>query len=291
MSGERWTPAEDALMRALYARSSTRRGRALQRCCEALPHRTRSAISSRATELGAAVYGRAWTRDEVVILRREWGEVGERTLRAKLPGRTARAIYAKASDLGLPPQSDGRESLEAAARRLGVDELAVRKLVAEGGFTLGLAAPLAARERRYARRAVDADALEVLLHLRDLRCTTSSAWDTEHGLSRSVTASRVRRAGLPVRRAPGGRVYVPAAVLAEVHAGRPGAACELWRRAVDVAREVSCAPWVLHLAATDLRDGGDAAEWVALWLPQRVEAAARELASPVPVRCDEERAA
>lgn len=290
IGGLTWTAAEDDLVRRIYARSSTRRGRALTRCCEALPHRTRSAISSRAAELGAAVFGRAWTREELTTLRREWGELGARTLREKIPGRTLAAIYAKARELGLPPQSDGREGIRPAARRLGIDDLAVRKLIGEAGMTLGHAAPISVRPRRFAWRAVDADALEVILRQRDLRCTTAHAWDTEHGLTRSVTASRARRAGLPLRAERGGRVYVPSAVFAEVHRFELGTACELWRRAVEVAREVSCAPWVLHLAATDLRDGGDA-EWVALWLPQRVEAAARELASPVPVRCDEERAA
>lgn len=290
MSGAtRWTAAEDDLVRGVYARSSTRRGRALTRCCEALPHRTRSAISSRAAELGAAVFGRAWTREELTTLRREWGELTERTLRQKLPGRTLLAIYSKARALRLPPQSDGRAGFEQASRRLGVDELAVRKLVAEVGMTLGHAAPISPRSRRFVRREVDADALDALLRHRDLRCTTSGAWDTAHGLSRSVTASRMRRAGVPLRDAPGGRVYVPALVFAEVHAGHPGAACELWRRAVDVARVTHCAPWVLHLAATDLRAGDG--EWVGLWLPQRVEAAARELARPGAVRCDEERAA
>lgn len=290
MSGAtRWTAAEDDLVRGVYARSSTRRGRALTRCCEALPHRTRSAISSRAAELGAAVFGRAWTREELTTLRREWGEVGERTLREKIPGRTVLAIWAKARELGLPPQSDGREGIRPAARRLGIDDLAVRKLIDEAGMTLGHAAPITPRNRRFARRAVDADALEVVLRQRDLRCTTSHAWDTRHGLTRSVTASRARRAGVTLRGAPGGRAYVPSVVLAEVHAGLPGPACELWRRAVEAAREVSVAPWVLHLAATDLRAGDG--EWVGLWLPQRVEAAARELARPGAVRCDEERAA
>lgn len=287
--GVPWTAEEDALVRRIYKHSSTRRGRALARCCEALPHRTPSAIGSRAAKLRAAVHSRRWTREELATLRREWGELGERTLRAKLPGRTTTAIYGKARELGLDPQSCGREGFRQAARRLGVDDLAVRKLIAEAGMTLGMAAPVTVRQRKFARREVDADALETLLRLRDLRCATASAWDTRHGLTRSVTASRARRMGVPLRGAPGGRVYVPTAVLAEVHDHAVGPACALWRSASDAAREVGCAAWVLHLAATDLRAGGAPAEWTGECLPQRVEAAARALAglreAPGTVRC------
>lgn len=288
--GTAWTAEEDAVLRRIYARSSTRRGRALQRCCDALPLRSRSAISSRATALGAAVHGRAWTRDEVVILQREWGELTERTLRSKLPGRTLIAIWGKARELGLPPQSDGRGSVREAERRLGIDGTAVRTLVSEAGFTLGLAAPITPRYRRYGRREIDVDALEVILRQRDLRCSTSSAWDTQHGLSRSVTASRSRRAGVPLRGAPGGRVYVPTEVFAEVTAGEIGASCALWGRAVEAARRERCAAWVLHIAATDLVAGGEAAAWVVDVLPQRVAIAARVLAGLRP-ETSEERAA
>lgn len=291
MSNAPWTAAEDDLLRRVYARSSTRKGRALARCCAALPHRTRSAVSSRASLLRVTVHSRAWTQEEVLTLRREWGELTERVLRQKLPGRTISAIYGKAKELGLPAQSDGRTGYRHASTRLGVDLLAIRKLITEVGMTLGHVAPINPRGRRFARREVDVDALEVILRHRDLRCTTSSSWDTAHGLSRSVTSARARRAGVFLRGTSGGRVYVPREVFAEVSAGGPGAACALWQRAVAEARTEHCAPWVLHLAAIDLQAGGEAAAWVGEALPQRVARAARALAGLRHEPQDEERAA
>lgn len=80
-------------------------------------------------------YGRVrWTVQEVEILRREWGEIGVRSLRAKLPGRTWCGIRQKAHDLGLEfgiPQ--GKVSIKEGARRAGLSEdLFLRVIVAAG---------------------------------------------------------------------------------------------------------------------------------------------------------------
>jgi hypothetical protein len=100
----RWTEAETAIMRALYATADRDRLRA------ALPGRSWDSIASRAAVLGLRRrYERrnGWTEAEDAVLRQlyptaEWDEI-----EAALPGRTRKAIALHAHQLRLRRQRRG----------------------------------------------------------------------------------------------------------------------------------------------------------------------------------------
>ena len=119
--GRPWTPAEDAILRRLYQRSP-------KQAYKALPGRTVCAVRVRAVKLGLQVR-RPWTPAEDAILRREWGELGARGLRAKLPGRTWLAIREQALRLRLGPANQGRVSVAEAARRAGYDRKSLCRIL------------------------------------------------------------------------------------------------------------------------------------------------------------------
>lgn len=148
----RWTAEEDAALRRLYPRKSSRAQlRAL------LPHRTRRAMCERARALGLCVAGRRWTADDDAYLAREWGDVGLKTLKAKLR-RSSVAIYRRAITLGLAAATQGHPSLDEVARRMGYTRPALRKILAAEGVVirhqLGAQAP---EERRCPMWTVDMD--------------------------------------------------------------------------------------------------------------------------------------
>lgn len=248
--------------------------------------------------------GRRWTAAEDAILRREWSELGARSLRRVLPGRTSCAIALRGRALGLPPQAQGRDSVSSAARALGMDYRQTRRLAREAGMRLDPLVPVPVARRTYPKREADAEALAAILRQRDARTQAARAWDLARGASHDTSRRRMMRAGLSVGVTQGQRGRVPEALLDELAAGVvDGPWCELWRR-VLAAQDRPCAPWLLALAAWDIREaaaGRGDAEWTELWLPCAVRAAARELAGVVvrragTVRCGttergEERAA
>jgi hypothetical protein len=125
MSGVPWTEEEEAALKALVvssARARVKRFYPWTALREALPARTDHAIRNRGARYAkiAPRGGRAWTPAEDATLRREWSEVAQRTLRAKLPGRSWRAILRRATMvLGLTSIPQGWETFDSAARRTG----------------------------------------------------------------------------------------------------------------------------------------------------------------------------
>lgn len=109
-----WTSEEDDLLRSVYpTRGGCERLRAL------LPHRTAQALRARAQHLGVRSQPQ-WSIEEDAILRREWQELGMRSMRAKLRGRTWLAICLRAKRLGLPTGTpQGCCTIREAARRAG----------------------------------------------------------------------------------------------------------------------------------------------------------------------------
>lgn len=277
-----WTQAQDDRVRKIY-----RLRGGIARLVRELG-RTVFAIQMRAHRLGVSRRPRRWTREEKKILRAEWGEVGERTLRAKLPGRSTASIVQKAKALGLPPQIAGRDTIPACARRLGVNRRTVLRLISDAGAQTRRAAPLSIKRRGAAVwAAVDMELAETLLRLRDLRCSSMRAYAARLGLPELAVARRCRAMGVQSATPPGGKACVPCDVLAEVMRGSPGAACDLWAQALQASPGV-CAPWVLWLAVRDLQADPRVA-WVADVLPLKTLIAARVLAGLRPDA--EERAA
>lgn len=237
---------------------------------------------------------RRWTPEEDATLRRLWGTVGTKPMRAALPGRTLVAIYGRAKALRLPAQSTGLTSVKAAGDHLGITGWAVQRLAAECGLRLELRAPVQSK-RRGARATVrhagvDLDQIEELYRAR-LRCVSHAGYERARGLSPETVRRALLRAGVPSGASRGTLCRVPEGVLDEVVAERPGPWCTLWRRVLAV-EDRPCAPWLLAIATWDIREaheGRGDAEWTELWLPGAVRAAARELAGVA--RRETERAA
>jgi len=164
--------------------------------------------------------GSRWTEAERAVLLREWHEVGQRTLRAKLPGRSWVAIRDKARVLGLPagvPQ--GHASVASLARRLGYTHVTLRRLLAEHGVALKTLYRSGSRRgrpgRACPRRYVELDAAEAA-------CAARAATETIHGAARvrgvdeAALYKRLRASGaLEVREGhrPGSAHRLPSAVI------------------------------------------------------------------------------
>jgi hypothetical protein len=130
-----------------------------------------------------------WTPEEDALLTREWGELAERSLRQKL-GRSANALLIRARELGLPSQAQGRTLVTHACRNIGVWHDTLYRLLDECGLRAEDAAPLRPAGTRGETRhlAIDADAAEVLLAVRDARIGAPSRTSTAS--SASVCARR-----------------------------------------------------------------------------------------------------
>lgn len=70
-----------------------------------------------------------WSAVELAILTREWGEVSERVLMRKIPGRTWDGIKKKAVRIGLASPSQGLVSIEEASRITGVHYRQLRAIL------------------------------------------------------------------------------------------------------------------------------------------------------------------
>lgn len=109
-----WTPAEDLVLRQHFILG----GAAF--CKTLLPNRTRLAIRNRAWDIGLRTTaeertairartsgkGAPWSKDELLILRAYYPQVGPSGLAQFFPKRTRDAIYIKASRLGLRMVAD-----------------------------------------------------------------------------------------------------------------------------------------------------------------------------------------
>jgi len=281
----RWTADEDATL-ARVTRSIGRRVTKVNwtAILATLPGRTRTAILSRRNELRIGSAGRRWTSAEDKILRDRWGEDAGRTLVKKL-GRSESAIYLRAQALGLPPQSQGRTSATSACRTVGMWHDTLYRLLAECGLHPSRMALV--RQRQVSTGgspvlAVDLDAAEALIGVRDRRTVRMFEWARSEGVCGVALLYRLRKAALKPQSA--GQVRYPIELLAEVDKARGGAApagpwVDLWR-AVLAVPDLPCAPWVVALAARDLALGVGA-EWTE-HLPQPVAGLARRLARRLP---------
>jgi len=124
--GRLWTDAEEDLLRKHYLK----RGPAW--CAEQL-HRTEASVCKRAEKFKLYRHSRRWTPEEDAILRREWGEVGERRLRAILPGRRSPAIARRAETIGLEDADQGLETVTAAMKRVGMNRRQFLRVITEAG--------------------------------------------------------------------------------------------------------------------------------------------------------------
>jgi len=79
------------------------------------------------------VAGHEWSQQEVRTLRAEWGELGVKRLRMKLPGRTWAAIADKAQRLKLPSPNQGLISINEATRETGINDVRLLRILAERG--------------------------------------------------------------------------------------------------------------------------------------------------------------
>lgn len=213
----------------------------------------------------AARHNHHWTAAEDGILRREWGEVGQRALKAKLRGRSWMAIYKRAEDIGLPgglPQ--GYVSLSRAAEILGLcDKNGVLRLAQRQGVITRLHPhPRATREsQRHPWQCVDLDEITAAMQrevtttevvstaarVRDLYPATLRLWLIADGV---LTPS-----------APGGPRLtgrLPSAVIDEVVARHAPAG---YGRRAEVARRLGVSESTLRTllkraGITGLRLGG-----------------------------------
>lgn len=279
-----WTPEEDATLERVTRCGASRRLRVdWPAVLAALPGRTRLAVLYRRDHLGLGAAGRRWTPREDKLLRDRWGEDVGRTLARKLR-RTETSIYQRAQRLGLPPQMQGRASVARACAKLGVWHDTLYRLLAECGMRPQRAALVRQHPReakRYRLLAVDPDAAEALLAVRDRRTLRLSEWAERAGVCSVSVLHRLRKAGLVP--AAGGHVRYPVALLDEVDRARGRAVAsgpwvDLWRAVLSLAG-LPCAPWAAALAARDVA-AGDVA-WTE-HLPQAVAAVAGRLARSVP---------
>ena len=116
-----WTESEEDILRKHYRK----RGRAY---CAGRVQRTVDAVQKHATTMGITG-GPVWTQAEVDVLLREWGEISERNLRARLPGRTWNGIAQQARKHGLPAPSRGKVSVRAAAEHIGLHRLTLLRIL------------------------------------------------------------------------------------------------------------------------------------------------------------------
>jgi len=121
--GRPWAPTEDAVIAAHYKK----RGGAAH-VQAVLRDRTTSAIRQRAAKLGIEIR-HTWTTRDDDTLRDLWGEKTVRGI-AKLIGVSPMAAFWRAMRIGLPAGCPkGCETMKAAARRVGYDQKALRRIL------------------------------------------------------------------------------------------------------------------------------------------------------------------
>lgn len=120
-----------------------------------------------------------WTSEEVLTLRREWGEVSQRTLRQKLRGRSWIAIQWKAYSLGIKRCPQGHVSLTALARRFGVERPMLRTILTERGVRLfrayGTRRAKEGQRKFWNELADETEALEAFDHWMSLEWSSDAA--------------------------------------------------------------------------------------------------------------------
>jgi hypothetical protein len=153
----RWTPAEDAILRAAWDRGP------LLYPVDGLTHRSRWSLWRRVHTLGLKPHKPYWTAAEDAQLRELWNS-GDRIVEiAKAMDRPEAGIYERAQKIGLqlgcPP---GFEYLSAAAKRAGVATSQLRERMKQAGLPIHVATTKRrgyhGRKRRHFVDPVDVDA-------------------------------------------------------------------------------------------------------------------------------------
>lgn len=121
-----WTPAEDALVLAEFAK----RRRNWPALLRSLPGRSRDGVIKRAQFIEAPSNRVQWTKQELATLAAHWGEDGRRTIMEKLPGRSWPSIVARVQRLGLPLIPQGWVTVSEAARQTGFAKDQLRRVIA-----------------------------------------------------------------------------------------------------------------------------------------------------------------
>ena len=195
MRGRPWTESEEAILRDLYPRV-----RGPERVSAATGYSV-NAVRVHAKLLGvrAKRQSRAWTTREDRVLTMEWGDVGARVLRSKLPGRSWVAILSRVVRLGLGSPAQGRVSLVFAAKVCGYSYPVFKRILfAQGVVYHHHPGGRLAAKRVQHRYLVDLDEAReaVARHLAaDTRETLRQAADRV-GLTPRQVEDRLKRAGL-----------------------------------------------------------------------------------------------
>ena len=187
-----WTPAEDDLLRTVYATQGIRAAMA------ALPHRTRASIFERAIRrLRLAVRRPPWTEAEDAQLRLLWGDGKPLATLATLLKRPAQGVYRRAAILGLPlgcPQ--GYEYLTDAAERVGMSRGLLRKILVAAQVRLYRSLTL--KHSRQPRHVVDSgdvdEAVDAYLATEPVGPAARRVGVCEHKLRACLRAIGVERA-------------------------------------------------------------------------------------------------
>lgn len=189
-----------------------------------------------------------WTREEDAVLRREWGEVGQRVLKKKLRGRSWRAIYRRARNLGLPqglPQ--GSVALSSAAEILGLSSPdAVEALARRHGVPIRPHPHPHAPEgtRRHPWRCVDLDDITAAMARETTDTEVVGAAARRRGLYEATLRRWLVDAGEIRGDGNGGRWHrLPSAVIDAVIAAKHPSG---YGRRVDVARELGTSETTLR---------------------------------------------
>ena len=189
-----------------------------------------------------------WTQEEDAVLRREWGEVGQRSLKKKLRGRSWRAIYRRACNLGLPqglPQ--GSVALSRAAEILGLcGPQSVEALARRQGVPVRLHPHPHAPEgtRRHPWRCVDLDDITAAMEREATQVEVVAAAARCRGLYAATLRRWLMDAGELPRESNGGRWRrLPSAVIDAVVAANSPAG---YGRRADVARELGTSETTLR---------------------------------------------
>jgi len=228
---------------------------------------------------------RRWTPAEDALLRKLWGDAGERKLRSEL-GRSAQSICRRAYAIGLPTQSEVARSVSvnAVANRIGLVHEAFARFLAAVGIIPTLRAPLGYQSHGGSRqRVVEPDQVEALYAQRETRTATRDAWAREQGVSVRRVEGALERLGIGTWNARWRcQVRFPVGVLEEAVRGAPGLWCAAWAEVLAEAQRggpLPCDAWLLALAAHDLAAFPDPKdrEWVE-WIPQQQLVLARRIA-------------
>lgn len=248
-TGKPWTKKSDAKLRRLW-------GNVPDEAIAKELKRTEKELIDRAEELKlppcvSRNTSQPWTPESIARLRLAWGDVFARGIR-KLFGRTEGAIYKKATEIGLPPQSQGLVPMSAAAAELEMSFDGLKSVLIQCGVSVK-AQSFVRETKRVGRRHIyiGVEVARECVHQYDYRTTTISKAAHYQSMSNFGIADRLDRFELRDRCATmKGYTRYPFSVIEEVVGGIEGPWCAVWR-AVLAEGEMPFARWFIALAVYD----------------------------------------